>query len=117
MGERAYRVQKMPDPEVWFGSYRNNTIVSKVALKSLDRISLYFPIAIDLGWEIIAFDLTVIEGKKEITKSSNSSLISQSQKALMEILKPGQKLIIENIKVRISDGSQRYLPPIIMEIK
>lgn len=113
MGEAEFRVKRVPDPVAKFGGKTGSANISRSDLTTaLGLIADLENFDFNLKFQVISFDISVLEGQFIKTKGSNGNMVSPEQKDMLKNVKPGNKVFIENIKVKGEDGSIRDLSPI-----
>lgn len=121
MGEMIFRVKRVPTPIAKVGGISSGNI----ALTSLTAQRGVFAVLedfdFDLQFEITGFDIAVLSsGGITTTRHSNSESFTTQQRELLNSLKPGNKLNIENIRAKmrdVEDDPERQLPSIILNIQ
>ena len=105
-----FRIQTVPVPIAKVagkvGGYidKNVLISQKGIILELENFSL------DVKFSVVQFSVSTISKGSAITKMSTSSAFTDHQKTMFNDLKKGQKLYIEDIKVKCPDGKIRDFP-------
>ncbi|MDQ3190220.1 MAG: hypothetical protein M3Q58_01355 [Bacteroidota bacterium] len=115
--QKKFRVKRVPDPVAKFAGKSGSNIISRSDLTSASGVIADLEnFDFDFKFRVLEFDITVVIGGFDLTKTSKSNMISSEQSALLKSVKPGGKVYIENIKVKGDDGIIRTLSPINLKI-
>lgn len=106
------------DPIVRLGEYRKGN-VSKDYIIQQAGLSAELPgcdYIFSRNWTVIHFDMNITRGGKETRSTSNSKKFTEDQLNQIEKLKPGDRVVFENVKIIGPDGKQRQVIPIDLTI-
>jgi len=120
IGSKDFRVLSVPDPQPYLVLNGGNTGSGEVRdaeeLANAKGIIAELPdFLFDVDFKIIGFEMNAVVNGSAVTEVSGSGTISDRQRDLIKRLKPGQVLIISEIKAIGPDGATRLLHP--LEIK
>lgn len=115
--KKIFRVKRVPDPIAKFGGkYGSSTITRTELLSAIGVIADLENFDFDLKFQVLEFDVTATIGGFELNKTSKTNMVTEEQRNLLRQLKSGQKVYIENIKIKGEDGTIRTLAPINLKI-
>jgi len=126
LGTRQFRVLSIPDPVaniiIYSGGSARPMNSGKVTLTQLmNSPGLTANVAdflFDVEFKIVSFTLSVPgETIVVVSKTSGSGKFSPEQKHILQALKPGQKIILEEIQAMGPDGVTRTLNSVELEIR
>ena len=112
----TFRVKNVPNPHATIAG-RNGGIISKDLLLKQEELRVEMgDFDFDLNFEVTEFTVSaVIKGfVREFNSKSNQ--ITDNQKNLIKVIKPGQKVYFQDIKCKGPDGTIRDLSPIALNI-
>lgn len=120
MGTFEFRVKPVPDPVCNFANKRasdpNNAITKSALLAAQGVIAEMVNFDFDLKFQVMSFDLSMTVGGVEVSEKSNGNMVSANQKTILQKSKTGNKVYIENVKVRGPDGSVRTIAGLSLKI-
>jgi gliding motility-associated protein GldM len=117
MGSMEFRVKRVPDPVAKFGGKTGSANINKSDLTTaLGVFAEMENFDFDLRFDVISFDITTTQGQFEVTKTSNNNKLTEEQKGLLKNVKAGQKVYVENVKVKGPDGSIRQISPVNLKV-
>jgi hypothetical protein len=117
MGSFKFRVKRIPDPVAKYNGKKGTANISKNDLLSAAGIVAEMEnFDFDVKVTVQSFDISANIGGFLSTKSSNSNKVTPEQKAMLQTVKPGSRVYIENIKVKMPDGSVRDIAPINLKV-
>jgi len=117
-----FQVRRIVDPKAIFGNLVDDRATLEAILMQ-DRINIYMPAFLKIEKVITQFRMTVIkvDGTTYSITARGRSTFTKEQRQLISILKPGDKLLIDNIILKmVASGtisSPRMLNPIIINVK
>jgi gliding motility-associated protein GldM len=114
MGTREYRVKRVPNPEPSLFNITGKS-VTRSQLSSVQGVVAKMPIDFDfdLPFDVLSFDIEVIQGGYVKAESSKSNRFTESQRKLMTDAKVGSRIFITNIKAKAKGANDvRDLPNI-----
>jgi gliding motility-associated protein GldM len=117
MGAAKFRVKRLPDPIAMVAGLKEGAVKKSALAAAPFVISKYENFDFDLKINVASFTVTVnIAGEfKSIPIQGNT--FSPEQKTLIDKLKNNGRLIIEDIKCRLPDGSTRTLPSVTLKVQ
>jgi len=117
MGRKKFRVKAIPDPIAMVGKNKGGTYKKSLLLAQSGVKAELEDFLFDLKFKVTRFTVSaVVRGFTE-EKHAKSASFTQAQKGLIRMLKPGQKVYIENIYARGPDGKDKKLPTIMFRLK
>ncbi len=117
IGEKEFHCNTLPDPVASVGGKRGGSISKASLMAQKYVIAQLHNFCIDIQYPVVEFTVSAIKDGflEEIT--SNSTIITTEQKALIKQLKSGDKVYFEDIRAQAPDGSIRALDVIVFRIK
>jgi hypothetical protein len=118
IGEKPFRVKRIPDPVPKFAGKRpNDSSVNANAMKIATGVRAEMEnFDFDVKVSVKSFNMVFIRGGQVIEKSSNSNKTTSEMKANMAKVKRGQKVYIEKIMVTMPDGTTRQLANLALKV-
>jgi gliding motility-associated protein GldM len=117
MGSSKFRVKRLPDPVALVGGLKEGAIKKSALSAAPYVISKYENFDFDLKINVASFTVTVnIAGEfKSLPATGNA--FTPEQKTMIDKLKNNARLIIEDIKCRLPDGTTRTLPSVTLKVQ
>jgi beta-lactamase regulating signal transducer with metallopeptidase domain len=115
--ETEFRVKFVPDPVAKIAGIKISGEINKADL--LKQTEIYAEMEnfdFDLGFEIVEFTVSGVIANFTVNEVSHNNKFTKKQKNLIEKLKNGEKVYIENIKAKGPDGNIRQLGSIALTI-
>ena len=118
IGEKPFRVKRIPDPVPKFAGKRpNDSSVNANDMKIAGGVRAEMEnFDFDVKVSVKSFNMVFIRGGQVIEKSSNSNKTTSEMKANMAKVKRGQKVFIEEIMVTMPDGTTRQLASLALKV-
>lgn len=118
MGSFEFRVKSVPDPVANFaGKGPADSRVSRSDLQAaLGVVANLKDFVFDLHYPVTSFDISLISGNEAKTLHSNSNYLTADQKSLLQQIRKGQQILIENIHAKAPDGTTRNLGSINLKV-
>lgn len=119
IGSKNYRIKAVPVPTVLFAGKKNGEELSKIDLLIGGGLSINNDdFLYDIKYEIVSYQLSTNMGGEFKSESTEGSILSNGQYALMSKLKFNSRLIIEDIVVRQVglENSKIKLPSIMLKV-
>jgi len=118
MGTRPFRIRDVPDPLPSISGIKGRTaskgeLVSAIALEASMPVGFDF----DLKYTVTSFTVLVTVGGFQRNYPSNSQLFTEEQKRGMDQLRPGNSVILTDIKAVGPGGSTRELVDLVIKIR
>ncbi len=119
MGQKKFRVRPLPSPtaflsiggELWTPNSKNR--VKRNDIVSAPMVAEYEDGMLKANFTITGFTVSVSDGRGGFTSSqSDGNKFSNSQKSQLSKLKPGTKVLIENVKYTGAKSGVLAFPPI-----
>jgi len=117
MGSSKFRVKRLPDPVAMVAGLKEGAVKKSALAAAPFVISKYENFDFDLKINVASFAVTVNIAGEFKTIAATGNQFSQEQKTLIEKLKNNGRLIIEDIKCRLPDGSTRTLPSVTLKVQ
>lgn len=110
MGEMAFRLRTVPDPIAKIANKTEGTISTNTLLYSPQIVPVKpRDFDFDMVFEIISFDMVLLQGESVIKRSANGPYFTQEMKELLESARRGQRIWFENIVATGTDKETRRL--------
>lgn len=113
LGKQEFRVKRIPDPKSYIAGKTGAVKLKKVAFQSASTVQAKmenFDFDIKVAVKSFMFSTTTAGVVNEIKVNGNK--LNEKCKSMIKKAKRGQKFYIEQIQVRMPDGSTRELSPI-----
>ena len=112
-----FTVLRIPDPIPLFGNLADTEATVNILMLQ-NEIKTFMPCYFKLLFRISSFTLSSVKLDGSIERvSSSSNIITEVQKQMINNLKPGDLIYIEDITCRNRDGCARLLIPIKIRVK
>ncbi len=117
LGSQEFRIKKLKDPTAKFAGKTTGTM-NPVVLRNQDFIYANAEdFEFDVRYSIRRFTVTIVGPSRELTVIQNTGAeFGQNVKNAFNAIRPGSKVIFDNILSTGPDGVDRVLNPIIMTI-
>ncbi|PST84093.1 gliding motility protein GldM [Pedobacter yulinensis] len=117
LGSQEFRIKKLKDPTAKFAGKTAGTM-NPVVLRNQDFIYANVEdFEFDVKYSIRRFTVTIVGPSRELSVIQNNGAdFGQQLKAAFNSVRPGSKVIFDNILCTGPDGVDRVLNPIIMTI-
>jgi gliding motility-associated protein GldM len=117
MGSSKFRVKRLPEPVAMVAGLKEGAVKKSALAAAPFVISKYENFDFDLKVNVSSFAVTVNIAGEFKTIAATGNQFTAEQKALIEKLKNNGRLIIEDIKCRLPDGSTRTLPSVTLKVQ
>jgi gliding motility-associated protein GldM len=117
MGKQEFRVKTVPDPVAKVGGKKGGTIKKTVLLAQRIVAAELENFNFDLTFKVISFRVTVVIDGFDKFKDQRGNSFTAEQKKLIKRIRPGGRVMIENIKAKGPDGRVRKLSNIVLKLK
>jgi hypothetical protein len=110
MGRKEFRCKRVPDPEAMVAGMKGGVIDKNLLMAQTGVVAAMPPdFDFQLTFTVVSFNVTAVVGGYEQIQPSNSNMLTQQQKNLINGLRPGQKVYFEDVIARGPDGTNRNL--------
>lgn len=118
MGTKEFRVKTVPDPLPSFaGKYPSDSRVKKTELTAAQGvIAKLEDFDFDMKFTITQFKMVTVINGTPVDKLISGNRVNSELSAIFDKARPGQMILIENIKAKGEDGTIRSLPPISLKV-
>jgi hypothetical protein len=117
-GGVKFRVKSLPDPIAKVAGQKNGGEVGKALLAASPGVSAIMEnFDFELKVMVSSFDLTMNVAGDFKTESSSSYAFTPAQQAMLSKARNNSRIIFENIKVRLPDGTTRNLGTVALKVK
>jgi hypothetical protein len=118
-GKYIFRVKYIPEPIAKVGGQVSNASITKGLLLASNGVaSVMVNFDFDIKVMVNSFTVTTQDSTTFYSATTNQGpLFSNSQLNLLKKLQENDKVIIEDIKVNMPDGTTRTLAPLVLTIK
>ncbi|MEO6902727.1 MAG: gliding motility protein GldM [Bacteroidia bacterium] len=108
MGASPFRVKKVPSPQASYAGIIGDGSVSKGELANAGGvIPKLEDFVFDLKFPVISWNMSIFINGAYADYSAQGPSASSQMKSLLEKVKPGQKVLIENVRVQAPDGVRK----------
>lgn len=115
--EKSYEVKKLPDPMVMIDGRAGGSISQKILQVQSGLKAQAANISIDDVYNILSFEVIRVHSRgKESVVNRGQEFTFETRKLLREA-KSGDLVVIDNVKVKATDGSLKEVAPIVFNIK
>jgi len=117
MGKQEFRVKRVPDPVPMVAGKRGGSI-KKAILKAQSGVKAELQnFDFDLKFRVVSFTVSATIGGFETSKKANGARFTPQQINLINKVRPGGKVYIENVKAKGPDGKIRNIGAIAFRLK
>lgn len=118
IGEKEFRVKRIPDPvPVFAGKRPSDNVVKDTDLRIAAGVRAEmqnFDFEVEVS--VTEFSMVFVRDGQVIEKTSNSNRVTNDMKANMEKVRKGQKVYLERISVKMPDGTTRQVANISLKV-
>lgn len=111
-----FRVKSIPDPIAMVAGKESGGSASKSTIKSGGVAAILKGFDFELKVTVSSFNMVVTTGSDTKIESAQGNKFTAAQQAAIDKMRPGSRLIIEDAKVRMPDGTVRTLPPFTIKV-
>lgn len=120
MGEEKFRVEDLPDPTATVEGLPKGS--GALSLSQLTRLTEVQAVAegflFEVQFEVTGFQVNVMgSGGVNLIEESTSNTFTSAQRRIFQNMRPGQRVVIENIEATGPDGKKRSLNSINIKIR
>lgn len=118
--EQTYnlRLKKIPDPVVYVGTIKASGQMTKAELFAQNGIFARMEnFDFDIRFRVVSFVLTMNINGVYIEKKSEGPAITADMKSMITSVRPGSKVLIEQVKVQGPDSLIRSIPGVIITVR
>lgn len=117
MGTKEFRIKNIPDPVPQFNgkSPKDNNIKLSDAQNAAGLRAAMDDFLFDVKVSVVEFTMVFTRDGQVIEKKSTSNRVTSEMQANLKKLKRGQKVYINNIMVKMPDGSKRKVANITLK--
>ncbi len=112
-----FRVKRIPNPTASLKGITGSGKIKKEDLLKAEKIDEYKDIVFNTNTRVVYFVMTAMIGGQIISIEEDSDRINESMKKMINNLKAGQKIYIDEVKVRTPDGTRRSIEGITLTIQ
>lgn len=115
--QKTYKVVKLPNPVVTIDGKSGGSISRKI-LKVQDKLGINSPQIEDDGiYNVLSFELLRVSrtGKESVVNRGNE--FSYEARKILKETNSGDLIIIDNIKVKATDGTLKDVNPVVFSVK
>lgn len=116
-GKYAFRVKMVPDPVAIINGKTGGEIKKSVFLSQKGITVQLEQFDFDIRFDVTGFTLCTVVDSFYVKQPSTSNEFTEKQKSLVRNSKKGQRFLIENIKAKGPDETERELAPLRFKIK
>lgn len=108
VGSTTFRVKRIPDPYPCLaGNCKSGTVISKTQLLKNPALSVPLELPFELKFEIESFTFTYNTDNTIVSEWTSGSVFNQKMIDAIVKIEKGNKIFIEDIKVKVPDGTTR----------
>ena len=119
LGQQSFRVRQLPDPVATVGGFASGDFVAPAAFKAQSGVGAYvkdFPL--DLKYTVTSFSVVADTDDGDVaTADCTGNAFSPRARQIINGLKSGQLVTIENIYCTGEDGKRRKLPALLYNMR
>lgn len=119
LGQQSFRVRALPDPVATVGGYPSGDNIPAQAFKAQNGVGAFvkdFPL--DLKYTVTSFSIVADTEDGDIaTADCTGNTWSPKARQIIQGLKPGQLITVENIYCVGEDGRRRKLPALLYNMR
>ncbi len=118
MGTKEFRVKTVPDPMPSFaGKFPSDNRIKKTELTAAQGVVAKLEdFDFDMKFTITQFKMVTVINGTPVDKLISGNRVDSELAAIFDKARPGQMILIENIKAKGEDGTIRSLPPISLKV-
>lgn len=117
MGTAGFRVKLIPDPVASFCGKKGNDIISLQELSKAGSVTVTFEnFDFDMKAIVESFELSMNINAAEVTITSKGSEVSETMMMYLAKAKVGTRIYIENIRVKLPDGTTRSVASVNLKV-
>ncbi len=117
----SFRVKLIPNPVAALKGdgfiYSGAKITKEELLQVQSLVSNIRNFDFDIKMQVISYDFSCISEGKIKGCNVKGNQITEEIKNIVRWMRPGARIYIENIKIMLPDGSNRFLETLLLEIK
>jgi hypothetical protein len=114
----TFQIKQLPDPQLKIlGQTSNGTITKEILNNSLGVTAIIENDMPFLRFRVISFELSVLKKGSLNSVISFDGKFNEHQLELIKTIDSNEKLIIDDIKVIMPDGTNRTLAPLVLTVK
>jgi len=115
VSEKSYLVKKLPSPEVMMDGRKGGDIPEKI-LHIQDKLTAGNSLINADVYDLLSYELVKVSnrGKESVVNRGNS--FSHEARVMVKSIKSGDFLIIDNIKIRATDGTLKDVAPAVFRV-
>ncbi len=117
MGSVTFRVKTVPDPVAKVGGKKGGRIPKTVLLAQTGVFAEIEQFDFEMPFKVTSFDVTANIKGYEVVEHAKGNRFTSAQFNLINKLRRGNKINIENIKARGEDKIKRSLSPLIFKLQ
>jgi gliding motility-associated protein GldM len=112
-----FRVKNVPDPVPEFMGKRGSEVIKQAELKvATGVIAKLDNFEFDLKFPIVSFKVSMNVNGQDVEEVTQGPALSAKQKELLSKAKKGNKVYIEQVKVKKPDGTIRDIGSVILKV-
>lgn len=112
-----FRVKNVPDPVAEFMGKRGSTVITQIQLKgAVGVMAKLDAFEFDLKFPVISFMVSMNVNGQDVEEKTQGPALNDKQKGLLYKAKKGNKVYIEQVKVKKPDGSIKDIGSVILKV-
>ncbi len=112
------RLKKIPDPVIYFGTIKGSGQMTKAELFAQNGVFARMEnFDFDIRFRVVSFVLTMNINGVYVEKKSEGPAVTADMKSMITGVRPGSKVLIEQVKVQGPDSLIRSIPGVIITIR
>ena len=121
--EKVFHIKQIPYPVAYLGDFTNGSEITKEQLSKIQKVDVKIPnFPYDYKIEVLSFSMKKVVKEKNLPsgKSTNNEVYNATSAFLTDEMKDNSKInegpniYIENIKVKLPDGTIKTISPLII---
>ena len=116
MGERLFRIKRVPEPVAEVNRQSEGKIRKEILLAQTGIVAEMKDFDFEMKWTVTSFRVSAVRGGFLVDEAATNNLFTQAQKDLIRSLGRGQQVVIDNIRASGPGGVSRGLGSIVLVI-
>lgn len=115
--EKSYRVKKLPSPVVTIDSKSGGSISQKILQVQDKLVAQAEDINVTGVYNILSFEVSRIQQRDRETVVNRGDIFGYETRKMLKETNSGDLVVIDNIKVKATDGTLKEVNPVVFRVK